>query len=89
MGKSLRSKIAVDSNMTPRQVVDWLIEFGSDWVNSLNLSNTWADKELFWLGCAENGWLEHECRPTKYGAPEYYKLTPKALALVKEADHGR
>ncbi len=75
------------SDMTPEHVLHWLIDFGSDWVSDVVLSATWADNDLFWHGCVKYGWLEHKATSSLHGRPEYYKLTPQALALVKEVDH--
>jgi hypothetical protein len=74
------------SFMTPDQVLQWLIEFGSGWVNARTLMGTWADTDLYWADCAVSGWLEIKDNTGEHGLDDL-RLTDKALQLLKESRH--
>ncbi len=66
-------------NMTKEQALQWLIEFGA-FAHVTDLSDTWADRELHWAGCVDNGWLT-------FTAGRGFTLTPKTMTLIEEADY--
>jgi len=73
-------------NMTKEKALRWFIQFGSDWVNVSQLSDTWADLELLWVRCEETGYLKYRYQQEDTG--EDFRLTQKALDLfMKEEDN--
>lgn len=68
------------TNMTREQVLRWMLHFGTGPTKVFTLKGTWADVELAWEYCAENGWLERMVG----GGGVSYKLSPKALESLNE-----
>ena len=64
--------------MTDDKILRWLIEFGTDWMNKISLTQTWADAEIQWVDAIEAGWLDVSL---SYGE---LKLSQKALDRLKE-----
>jgi hypothetical protein len=78
--------------MTPRErdkalLVEWLIRFGTDWVNVLQRRESGLQMEIGRLErmhYLEYKWFDHE-RGFSEGAVRY-RITDKGLALLKEDD---
>lgn len=78
-----------EENISNEQILRWLVDFGSGWIDEEDLSGTWADAELFWAKNVDNGWLEDEQRRDKGLINYYYKLSQKALDKLKEKTNER
>ena len=90
MKKTRSTEVVAFENrrMLDEHILRWLIEFGTDWVNSHTLTDSWADPAFFWHGAREEGLLEHkegvvEKKPFNYS----YKLTQKALDRLSNKVH--
>ena len=68
--------------MTPEKALRWLVDFGTDWIDTNGLSNTWADDEIEWSKAKQDGYLvsDHDTDGTR----KKYKLSDKALKLIEE-----
>jgi len=64
-----------NNKMTAEKAMRWLIEFGTDGVSTDVLLNTWANRELNWERCINEGLLEH--------TPRSLRLAQKAIDLIK------
>ena len=68
--------------MTPEKALRWLIEFGTDWVDTDSIKDTWADSEIRWHGAVYLGYLERS--DFSETTADMYKLTDKAIKLIEE-----
>ena len=70
--------------MTNEHILRWLMELGSNWLTVTQLSNTWADYDIYWHDEIRAGLLEEKKVWKGERLTYQYKLTPKAIdSLMK------
>ena len=72
--------------MTADRALRWLIDFGSGWVPTHILSFSWANEDINWNVAWYDGYLEAEVNSE--GVRNKYKLSDKAIKLIKENQNG-
>jgi hypothetical protein len=68
--------------MTNEQVIRWMVEHGTDWVDADRLYTTWASKDIRWDEATKEGYLIY------HGAKGALRLTDYAINKMKERDDG-
>ena len=68
--------------MTNEQVIRWMVEHGTDWVDADRLYTTWASKDIKWDEAMKEGYIQSH---NHKGA---LKLTDYAINKLKERDDG-
>jgi hypothetical protein len=69
--------------MTNEQVIRWMVEHGTDWVNADRLYTTWAGQDLRWDVEKEEGYIQF------HGHKGALRLTNYAINKLKERDDVR
>ena len=64
--------------MTDDKILRWLVDFGTDWVDKITLTHSWANGEIQWADAVKAGWLNESLSYANL------KLSQKALDKLKE-----
>jgi hypothetical protein len=71
--------------MTNEQIINWVIEFGTDWVPLEKLESSGAGsvyREVNIIRSLARSLIEM----SRYDKPLRYRLTPKAIAMLEEGN---
>ncbi len=69
--------------MTNEQVIRWMVEHGTDWVDADRLYTTWASKDIRWDEATQEGYLIY------HGAKGALRVTDYSINKMKERDDGQ